>query len=153
MKTAPFEAGHLAAIEPAWPFTRDRAADSREFARRAAQAAALGPAWTVLIDGAPAACGGVAPLWDGVGEAWTFAGETVRCEPLAVHRAAARGLAEAERALRLHRVQAACHHDNRRGRRWLVLLGFREEGLMLHYGPRGHHFVRFARVRPSWPIR
>ena len=152
MEIAPFEPGHLAAIAPAWPFTLDGAARD-ELALRAAATADAGPAWSALIDGEPAACGGVVPLWTGVGEAWTFAGEAVGREALAFHRAVARGLADAERGLRLHRVQAACHRDHVRGRRWLALLGFEEEGLMLHYGPEGHHFIRFAKVRTPWPTR
>ena len=150
IEIAPFEPGHLAAIAPAWPFARDGGGD---LLRRAALAAEAGPAWTALVGGEPAACAGVAPLWPGVAEAWSFAGAAIGREALAFHRAVARGLADAERDLRLHRVQAACRADHVRGRRWLALLGFEEEGLMRRYGPEGRCFVRFARVGTPWPTR
>ena len=152
MEVVPFEASHLGSIQPRWPFTLD-AAGNEELMERAASTAGAGPAWTAVVEDEPVACGGIVLLWPGVGEAWTFAGAGLDRSGLAFHRAVTAELETICRQHRLHRVQAACHANHKQGRRWLNLLGFREEGLMQFYGPHGHDFIRFARVRTPWPTR
>lgn len=152
MEIVPFEAEHLAAITPRWPFTLD-AESVEDLTARAASTAGAGPAWTAVVAGEPVGCGGVVLLWPGVGEAWSFAGDATSRTGLAFHRAVATGLEQIAGDHRLHRIQAACHANHNQGRRWLALLGFKEEGLMQHYGPQGHDFIRYAKVRTPWPTR
>lgn len=115
--------------------------------KRAAASLAAGPAWTLRRDGRVLGCGGVVLLWPGVGEAWSLSAAADGAA-LVMTRAVAAGLAAAEADHGLHRVQASVRRDNGRGRRWLAVLGFEEEGIMRAYGPDGADFVRVARRRP-----
>lgn len=122
---------------------------------RAADMAALGPAYTLLyawpghdlddaglagMSGAEGeamtavACGGVmltpaAPDGTCVGDAWALTGSGVDRLPLAFHRAVRQGLAAIIARHRLRRVQAICLANHAQSRRWLSKLGFARETL------------------------
>jgi len=147
-----FDPAHLAAFAPAAPFRHD-GLDAGEMAARAAASAAAGPAWSLLHEGRPVGCGGVAVLWPGVGEAWSLSAPDLGALALALTRLSAALLDAAAARHRLHRIQAAVHIDNGSGRRWLARLGFEEEGLMRGYGPQGDDFIRMARGGTTWPTR
>jgi hypothetical protein len=108
---------------------------------------AAGPAWTAQHRGRMIGCGGVGVMWRGRAEAWCFvaAGVPRRLWP-AVHRTVVRTLDGVAREIGLRRIEASCAYGWPPGRRWLHLLGFREEGLARCYGPDGSDFWRFARI-------
>ncbi|MCK5236266.1 MAG: hypothetical protein KAR06_04695, partial [Deltaproteobacteria bacterium] len=50
--------------------------------------------------------------------------------------------------LELRRLQVAVHHEHKRSIKWLERLGFKNEGTMLYYDPKGETFLRYARYNP-----
>jgi RimJ/RimL family protein N-acetyltransferase len=86
-------------------------------------------------------------MWAGRAEAWAFiAGDVPRRAWPALHRAVMRTLDSVAAELGLRRIEASCAHGWPPGRRWLLLLGFEEEGLARCYAPDGRDFWRFARI-------
>lgn len=116
-----------------------------DLGRAAADAGRGGPAFTLTVDGAPAACAGVILFpYPGVGHAWAIIGEAGRAHGMALTRAVVRGLAQIIRTHQLRRVEAEVVADFERGRQWLEWMGFEEEGLMRRRGPNGIDMFRYA---------
>lgn len=147
MRIVNFEPRHLRRVAPqpaqaALALYRDWLAD------RLDPYALRGCAFTGLIEGRVAGCAGVRPLWAGVGEAWAVFSLEALDRPVALFRAAARGLAAMEDAQGLRRIQATCHADHDAGARFLQALGFEREGLLRRYGLRGEgNYFLYARTR------
>jgi len=114
---------------------------------------ARGLAWTGRVNGEVLAIGGVARLWPGVGEGWMLTSDHVPRHARDFHRTV-KGLLElAKTSMQLHRLQATVRwaSDDQAGNRirlrWARALGFESEGLMLHYGANGDHWLRVAWIR------
>jgi len=105
-----------------------------------------GPAFTLFKDDKVVAIGGVAKLWNGVGEAWALPGNGMK-NPLLFHKTILRMLDTIQEAEGFHRIQAIVFEDHPKGHKWVKALGFKSEGIMVAYGPNGENVVRYARVK------
>ncbi|MGE4298096.1 MAG: hypothetical protein AB7E47_08720 [Desulfovibrionaceae bacterium] len=141
----PFRPEHLTRLCPR-PAARANMAWSGDFAALARAYAANGPALTLRLDGAIAACGGICLCWPGMGEAWCVTSPLVERHPIRFCKEARKALALLERATRAHRVQAHAEAADPRAGRWLAWLGFGNEGLCEAYGPHRENVYRYARI-------
>lgn len=108
--------------------------------------AAFGPAWTAWWGARPLACGGIATLWRGRGQAWCVIGADIpKTAWIGIHRGAMARL-RIQHAGGMRRIEAEGHAAYAPALRWLGMLGFQPEGLAKSYGPNGEDFWRFARV-------
>lgn len=89
---------------------------------------------------------GIRPLWRGVGEAWAVSDRALTQHSIALARLVLRWLPEVIHGMTLHRVQATVHHRHAQSMRWLEWMGFRAEGFMPGYGPRGEGFWLYGLV-------
>lgn len=121
--------------------------DRMAMTARAHVAPALGPAVTLLADGAPVAAMGIAIQWTGVGEAWVVANGATRRHAKSLHHLTLWALEEAERRYGLRRISASIRADRPRYRAWAARLGFIYEGPLRAFGEDGADYVRFARTR------
>lgn len=109
--------------------------------------AAAGHAVTMLIGYRVACIGGVARLWDGLGEVWMVPSPLAREYPLALTKAAWRTIDYAMTALELRRAQCFCKTSDSRAIRWAQALGFKREGTLRKYGADGSDYEVMAIVR------
>jgi len=110
------------------------------------------PAFTVpgrglaLLDGGKVyAVTGLAPLWDGVSEAWFIPTEDMQHKKVQTIRIVRRELDAAIKRLKLRRVQAVVRSDFKSAHKLARFLGFESEGLMKQYGPDGLDYERYAK--------
>lgn len=101
---------------------------------------------TIMLGNIPIAIIGMIHLWDGVAEAWTVTSEEVKLYPISFHKSVLSSLVHHEKLLGIHRTQMNVRADYEDGRKWAEALGFKEEGVMLKYGPDGKDFWRYART-------
>jgi hypothetical protein len=144
MRIVPFEAAHLAAIQPGR--FEALACDGIDPALIARAGAVPGPALTIVSGARVLGAAGLVPLWRGVAGGWLYASDELRARPVALHRAVLRALIAAERNLGLHRIQIAVHAEFGAAQAWAERLGFAPEGAMPGYGPNGDTYLRYARV-------
>ena len=141
MQIVPFEMKHLRDIEVRkWDRTLVASVDPRPMI-------AAGPAFSLITKDKVIGIGGVALLWEGVGEAWIISSPLFPKCPLAVTKAARNVLGLVEKGRKLHRIQAVVLEDHPTGHKWVKSLGFKEEGRMAAYGPNQENFIRYARVK------
>ena len=106
---------------------------------------ARGPAYT-LTNGEIIGCGGILPLWKGVGEAWVISSPQVEKHPIAFARTIWRKLFELIDSMGLERVQSLVDAEHKVSMVWVERMGFKQEGLMRKYMD-GRDFIRYAWVR------
>jgi hypothetical protein len=105
-----------------------------------------GPAFTGECNGDIIACGGIIPLWKGVGEAWVVTSELVEKFRFTFAKVVWRNLRVQIDAMELDRVQTVIHKDHKVSIKWAERMGFVSEGLMRKYIS-GCDFYRFAWIR------
>ncbi len=105
-----------------------------------------GVALTLFVDERPVACGGVAPLWPGVGEVWVFLTKGATKMPLRMCRYFMRGLLAAQHIEHFHRIQCVVAASDARALKFAKHFGFMEEGFMRNYTQDKVSCVRLARV-------
>jgi hypothetical protein len=88
---------------------------------------------------------GLAPLWDGVSEAWFIPTEDMQNKKVQTIRLVRRELDAAIKRLKLRRVQAVVRSDFENAHKLARFLGFESEGLMKQYGPDGLDYERYAK--------
>ncbi len=142
MNIIPFKTEHLLEIEHRWP----EVGVPSELIMATAEFYSTGFARTGLVNGHPIVCGGMMPLWPGVGEAWVIGSDELKQNIISFHRAILR-FREVVFGMGLHRLQCACHADFTESRDWLERLGFVEEGLMKAFASDRSDYVRYALVR------
>jgi len=99
-----------------------------------------------LLDGGDVyAVTGLAPLWDGVAEAWFLPTKDMRQKKIQTVRLVRRELDAAIERLKLHRVQAVVRSDFVDAHKLAKFLGFHSEGTMKKYGPDGSDYERYAK--------
>lgn len=106
----------------------------------------LGDAFSGFEGEACIGCAGIRPLWRGVGEAWAYLSPAALARPIALTRAAKRGLEAALSDGGMWRVQCVVRRGHVAAHEWAAFLGFEVEGLMTAYGPDGEDFFMYARV-------
>lgn len=102
----------------------------------------------VTYEGMTVAFFGINPYWQGVAELWTFIldpAPLIRFKK-SFHRCANIILDYFIAEHNLHRLQATVLQRFYKGRKWIVRLGFHDEGLMEAYGPNGENHIRYARI-------
>lgn len=107
---------------------------------------AKGIAFTGLVNDDVMACGGILPLWKGVGEAWVVTSPLVVSYPTFFAKTIYRKLLAIVEILRLERVQTTVDAEHTVSLGWVEWMGFKQEGLMERYIG-GRDFYRYARVR------
>ncbi len=102
-----------------------------------------GPSWYVRRNGELVALGGYTPVWKGRAVAWAYLGVNSGPAMPAITRKVRRTLDDL--ALEFPRVEAYASRNYGAASRWLVLLGFRREGLMRKFAA-GRDYFMFART-------
>ena len=105
----------------------------------------VGPAKTLIIDDKIIGCGGIEPVWRGVGDAWLLLSRYLFEYPIAVGKHCKKMLPEMSRSF--HRVQALVLADFVKGVQFVNALGFEYEGIMKSYGPNREDFLRYVILR------
>lgn len=101
-----------------------------------------------LVDkGEVYAATGLAPLWEGVAEAWFLPTRELKSKKIQAIRLVKRELDAAIERLKLTRVQAVVRSDFADAHKLARFLGFESEGIMKKYGPDGLDYERYAK----WP--
>ena len=103
-------------------------------------------AFTGVLNGKIIACGGIYPIWDGVGEAWFLGTDMVNEKPISVTRTVKNYLDVLMSDNNLHRVQAHIRHDWDRANRWIAFLGMQKEGVVRKFSPDGRDHILFSKV-------
>jgi hypothetical protein len=134
----PFEAADAESLRE----TIDVGANLIDWAK--ALTAASGPAWTGLIEGRVAGCGGMVILWPGTAEAWSVFADWTAAYRRTMLCTCRRAMDSAAREYGLRRVQATLRTDLPDS--WLRHLGFTREGLMRRYCVDGCDAAIWARL-------
>jgi hypothetical protein len=122
------------------PGQRGEAAPTPDNLYRLQQA---GPAWHVRRDGKLVALGGYTPVWQGRAVAWAYLGRDSGPSMPAITRKVRRTLDDL--ALEFPRIEAYASRNYGAASRWLVLLGFRREGLLRKFAD-GRDYFMYART-------
>jgi hypothetical protein len=104
-----------------------------------------GPAYT-LTNGIPIACGGILPLWKGVGEGWVVTSSLVEKYPITFAKTIWRETIRLIKSMDLERIQTVVDAEHTVSQRWVERMGFESEGLMKKYLG-GRDFIRYALIR------
>lgn len=100
--------------------------------------------FAVLEDGEPIGCGGIIPLWTGVGEAWTNLSQKLLKRPIFISKLVKQKLYELQEKGRFHRIQCGVLYNFQTGCNWARWLGFICEGPMYMYCPNKLNYKRFV---------
>ena len=140
MKIIPFDPKHLEEME-----INGQSSDViKIFKSKAANFKYYGPCYTGIYKGKIVACAGFIEMWPGVATAWAVLVQSI--PRFAVHRAVKKGLATLIESCNYYRVQASVPVDHKAGIRWLEGLGFKQEAVMVKYGPNQEDFVQYVRL-------
>ncbi|GAF67455.1 unnamed protein product [marine sediment metagenome] len=104
-----------------------------------------GPAYTIT-NGVPIACGGILPLWEGVGEGWVVTSSLVEKYPIIFAKTVWRSTLELIESMDLDRIQTVVDAEHTVSQIWVERMGFKNEGLMRKYLG-GRDFIRYALIR------
>ena len=102
-----------------------------------------GPSWHVRREGKLVALGGYTPVWEGRAVVWGYLGVDSGPSMPAMTRKVKAELAAL--ALEFPRIEAYASRNYGAASRWLVLLGFRREGLMRKFAS-GRDYFMYART-------
>jgi hypothetical protein len=106
---------------------------------------AKGPAYTIT-NGVPVACGGILPLWTGVGEGWVVTSPLVEKYPVIFAKTVWRETVRLIESMDLDRIQTVVDAEHTVSHKWVERMGFKNEGLMRKYLG-GRDFYRYALIR------
>lgn len=104
------------------------------------------PIATWMCNNEVAAVGGGIRMWDGVATYWMLTSPLVDQHKLSFHRACKEGLNFLTETFEIHRLEASIAEHHYKSQRWAEALGFKNEGLMMAYGPDRSNHYRYARV-------
>lgn len=143
IEIVPFIKGHLLLLDVSGSDISWMPNPAEQLARQAD----AGFAYTMLVDKRVAAVGGVARIWPGLAEGWVVASPLARTSPVALTKAAIRGIAYTMQSLHLHRLQAHVKTSDKRAVRWAEFLGFKREGTLAKFGADGSDYDVYAMTR------
>jgi hypothetical protein len=106
-----------------------------------------GKAYTIT-NGQPVACGGILPLWNGVGEGWVVTSPMVEKYPILFTKTIWRATYRLIESMDLDRVQTVIDAEHTVSQKWAERMGFKNEGLMRKYLG-GRDFYRYALVKET----
>jgi len=109
-----------------------------------------GQTFTGVVNGYVVACGGIIPLWPGVGEGWVLASYRIHHNRFSVVRSVCVILDNLMEDHGYWRIQGATLANWKQGIRFANLLGFEKEGVMRRYGPDGSDYIRHAKVKDGY---
>lgn len=101
---------------------------------------------TYTRDGKIIACGGVYPLWEGVGQCWMIASNNYKEHGLNVGRYMRLAIDTAQKQFGFKRVQGTTRADHGDAIDFLEWAGFKREGLLKNYGYNGKDHIMYARI-------
>ena len=104
-----------------------------------------GPAYTIT-NGVPVACGGILPLWKGVGEGWVVTSSLVEKYPVIFAKTVWRATLRLIESMDLDRIQTVVDAEHTVSQMWVQRMGFKREGLMQKYMG-GRDYIRYALIR------
>tara|TARA_Y100001972_G_scaffold114747_1_gene150674 strand:- start:158 stop:598 length:441 start_codon:yes stop_codon:yes gene_type:complete len=104
-------------------------------------------AFTGVLNGKIIACGGIYPIWNGVGDAWFIGSNVIYEYPILVTKTVKKYLDELMDLNNFHRVQAYVRHDWQEAQRWIKVLGMQNEGTARKYSTDGRNHILFAKVK------
>ena len=105
-----------------------------------------GKSFTAIHNGHVVACGGVTPMWSGVGEVWLLGSHRVRDNKTSLTRAVYDTLGFLMDDNNYWRLQGTVLASWTSGLRFARFLGFEQEGVMKKYGPDQQDYIRVARI-------
>jgi hypothetical protein len=105
-----------------------------------------GPGATCLYKDVIICSFGIRIFWEGAGEIWGIFCRDIR-KYIGVHRHIRDYLEETIDECKLDRVQARTRADSAEGNRYLNWLGFEKECLLQKFGPDGHDYNSYVRLR------
>jgi len=92
-----------------------------------------GWSFTLIDEGNPVYCGGVHPLWEGVGEVWFFSSNIINKSPIKYIKSFKKKAQELVEEKKLVRLQAPVRQEFKEAKRFTEWWGMKEEGLMKKY--------------------
>jgi len=101
---------------------------------------------TYTRDGKIYACGGVYPVWKGVGQAWMIASGDYKKYKLNIGRYMKMAIDTAQKHFQFKRVQGTVRADHGEAADFLEWAGFEREGLLKCYGYNGQDHIMYARI-------
>ena len=116
------------------------------FGQHAQKLQVEGGSYTYIVNGYPVVCGGVAPLWPGVGEGWVVAGQGIYDHGIQVARGTRQLLTEIAERQNLHRIQSAVLDNNPKLERFARFVGFTPEGVLRRYGTDRTDYTLYSRL-------
>ena len=102
--------------------------------------------FTGIINEEIVACGGIYPMWDGVGEAWFIGSKLVYKHPILITKTIRQYLNKLMNIKNFHRVQAYVKQDWEQAKRWIELVGMQKEGMVRKFSPDGRDHILYAKV-------
>lgn len=105
-----------------------------------------GWSFTLIDEGYPIFCGGIHPLWEGVGEVWFFASHKLNKHPLKYIRSFKKKAQELVKEKEIVRLQAPIRKEFKEAKRFTEWWGMKEEGIMKKYYD-GHDYYMMGWVK------
>jgi len=102
--------------------------------------------FTAIVDDKPIACGGIYPIWTGVGEAWFLGSYHLHDHSISIARLVRNNIEILMKRHNLHRAQATIHSNFNEAYRFATWLGFDSEGVMKAFSTDKQDYFRFAKV-------
>lgn len=99
---------------------------------------------TLLVDDEVKGCGGIMPLWTGVGDGWALVTDWLRDHPVLLTKAFKRFILD--HTSEFKRVQITVEESFEKAQAFAEFLGFTPEGRMEYYSPTGDTHLRYARI-------
>ena len=101
---------------------------------------------TLMIDWEPIGIIGVSPYWEGNCWCWAYLGSKCLEHPAFLTRQSRKYIEKARATLNLRRMAMSVSVGHTAALEWADILGFKVEGLMRSYGPKGEDCHLLAKV-------
>lgn len=108
--------------------------------------ASEGVAFSIVFKGVFLAVIGMTQIWNGVAVAYVVPSVYAKKYPVPFVRTVKRMLESTEKAMNLHRIQTDSFDDEETNK-WMMFLGFHDEGVMKQFSPLKEDYRRWARYR------
>lgn len=106
----------------------------------------LGPSYTLLDGDIPIISGGVAIMWQGVGDSWMLVSKHIRRYPLSVYKNVSSIMESIIERHKLHRIQTVIKEDDSTAIIWIERLGYTREGVLRQFGPDRQNYFIYGRI-------